>query len=112
MALHNPFPLPTPHYHITWGLFTAISFTQYIMSGYQKKKKKNYKKKERKEGIINDKKYNLKRQNKNQNQKWQGYWNYQTWNWKQVQSWASNDHSYLYTLETWPNEVKRGFWSK
>lgn len=51
MALHNPFPLPTPHYHITWGLFTAISFTQYIMSGYQKKKKKLQK--ERKEGRHN-----------------------------------------------------------
>ena len=36
--LQNASPT-TPHHHITKGLFTAITFTSYIMSSY----KKNYK---------------------------------------------------------------------
>ena len=27
----------TPHHHITKGLFTAVAFAEYIMSGYQEK---------------------------------------------------------------------------
>ena len=44
------------------------------MSGYQEKKLY---------GILKDKKHTLKAQSKNQNEIWQGLWNYQNGNLKQ-----------------------------
>ena len=38
-GLNNTSPARTPHHHITKSLFTAVSFTQYIMFGSQGKKK-------------------------------------------------------------------------
>ena len=59
---------PTPFYHhITKGLFTAVLFTSISHLGIKKK--------------LQDILFiSLKRQSNYQNQTWQIYWNYQTWN--------------------------------
>lgn len=37
IGLYNAFTPPTPYYHITTDLFTAVPFTKYMMPGYQEK---------------------------------------------------------------------------
>lgn len=49
---------PTPNQHFTEGLHTPVPFILYMMSGFQQKKL---------QGILQDKKYSLKRQSKHQN---------------------------------------------
>ena len=63
---------PDTYHPLTKDLLTAIPFTKYIISSYQKKL----------QGIL--KRENIRRQSKYQTQTWQGYWTYQTENLKQL----------------------------
>ena len=65
-------PFPDTYHPLTKDLLTAIPFTKYIISSYQKKL----------QGIL--KRENIRRQSKYQTQTWQGYWTYQTENLKQL----------------------------
>lgn len=66
------FPPSMPHHHITEDLFTAVPLTWYILL-YEDKITRH----------TRNKKLNLKRQSKPQNQTWQRYWNCKTWKLKQ-----------------------------
>lgn len=68
------FPPPTPRHNLTKGLFTAVPFSQCIMSDYHNKL----------HNISKGKKHNLMRKRKHQRQTWQGGWNYQTRNLKRL----------------------------
>ena len=83
---------PTPFYHhITKGLFTAVLFTSISHLGIKKK--------------LQDILFiSLKRQSNYQNQTWQIYWNYQTWNSNNYQKKQGNSRK-TSTLLTMPKPL-------